>query len=125
MRYFYLYGIDVEWNPKQEFISAGRIAKPKNICYYFCNKQIFGVFIFTDSCIRFSGGLFMKRGIQKTTAVLLVILFITSSLAFSAAALETYNGIIPDSGKTGDCTWTLDENGVPPKTKLTLLPLRA
>lgn len=54
----------------------------------------------------------MRHGIQKITAVLLVILFITSSLAFSAAALEPYKAFIPDSGKTGDCTWTLDENGV-------------
>ncbi len=56
-----------------------------------------------------------KKALRKLTAVLLSALLLTSVPAFhvSSYAAETAdNEVGATSGTTGDCTWTIDENGV-------------
>ncbi len=56
-----------------------------------------------------------KKALRKLTAVLLSALLLTSVHAFhvSSYAAETAdNEVGATSGTTGDCTWTIDENGV-------------
>lgn len=58
----------------------------------------------------------MKKSFRKITVVLLILLLMTttvSALSVTASAAEISESITgTTSGTTGDCTWTLDENGV-------------
>ena len=54
----------------------------------------------------------MKKHFKKTTAILLVLLMVTttiSALPFTASATE--ESVVTATGITGDCTWQLEENG--------------
>ena len=54
----------------------------------------------------------MRKKLQAVTALLLAVLLLTTALPFSVSAAEaTQDSVAASSGKTGVCTWTLN-NGV-------------
>ena len=54
----------------------------------------------------------MKRIARKLTALLLSALMVGSVVTAGAAAVAGEKSVGASSGTTGDCTWTLDDNGV-------------
>ena len=57
----------------------------------------------------------MKKSVRKSVSVLLAILMILgmfTALPFSVSAAESTEPVGASSGTTGDCTWTLDDDGV-------------
>ena len=56
----------------------------------------------------------MRKRIKKILAVFLVAVMLFGALTaapFAASAAETSQSVGASSGTTGDCTWTLDDNG--------------
>ena len=55
----------------------------------------------------------MSKKLQAVTAIMLAVLLLTTALPFSvSAAVATQDSVGASSGTTGNCTWTLDDNGV-------------
>ena len=56
----------------------------------------------------------MRKRLKKTIAVLLAVLLccsVLTPLPVSAFAAETNSAVGARSGRTGDCTWTIDNDG--------------
>ena len=66
--------------------------------------------------IKQKGGINVKKRFRSFTAVLLALLMVTttfSAMPLTVSAAEaTEDSVGATSGTTGDCTWTLDDNGV-------------
>ena len=54
----------------------------------------------------------MNTKLIKLTAVLLAAVLLVTAVPFAVSAAEAPQSTGASSGTTGDCTWTLDDNGV-------------
>ena len=53
----------------------------------------------------------MKRSLKKLLALLLAACLLAVSLPVTLSAATAEESVVASSGTTGDCTWTLDDNG--------------
>ncbi len=53
----------------------------------------------------------MKVQFKKPLAVILAALFLLTAFPFAASAAVAAEQVVASSGTTGDCTWTLDDEG--------------